>query len=458
MHSARRFQARRFLNRLTVVAVALAAAAWLFGDTVNHYRTADVDPHIIRFAHFGSYQDYELWRRIIDDFETAYPGLHVRQEFSPGWYGQYETKLRRQILSGTLPQVVLMQLAPFTALANHFAAVTETGPDAHFDLTSLDPTALAAFTIKTKDAEMPQLRALPVSGGTLAIYCNPECFAKAAAYHNEEIPLPDDDWTMAEFAAVAQRLTCDFDNDGQLDQFGFWRPRWVYYLPFIWSFGAEVLDESQTRWTLTGPEAENAFAFYRSLARDNRVCPRPSEVPQLIQDLGFLTGKVAMCINGPWFEPFLTETRLADSYHVVAIPTGPGERTTRVTWDGLCVAANLPETQEQTARKFVQFCVSKPAQDMIAETGRALPALRASMTTFDRNGSDQRRRKFVEAASYARLQPRTAHFNEIDRVVDRHLQRFIADDSTLSPGEFLTNLANDRLIKRTFPADPDHVQ
>ena len=162
-----------------------------------------------------------------------------------------------------------------------------------------------------------------------------------------------------------------------------------------------------------------------------------------------------MCVNGPWFEPFLTETRLRDSYYVATIPSGPRGRATRVTWDGLCIAGHLSETEKRRAWQFVRFCVSKPAQDMIAETGRALPALVSSMPAFDRAATDSRRRKFVEALAYARLQPRTPNFTAIDRAVQRRLQRFISDDSTLTPAQFLSDLRREPAIVQTYIVDGD---
>lgn len=435
----------QWCQRLTLAALAVVAGWWLFSDTVYHHSRRDDTlgpPWRIRFAHFGSYQDYQLWQDVIEAFESANSGIRVRQEYIPGWYGRYNAKIRQQILSGTLPHVVMMQLGPFTELADHFAALDSliAKDDSASRLTSrLDETAVRAFSTN-------QLRGLPIAGGNLLIYCNPDCFDKAGI----GVTLPEDDWTMDEFADLARQLTRDDDGDGRNDQFGFWLPRWVYYLPFLWSFGAEIVDDTGSRWMLTDPPARDALAFYRDLMTTWKVCPQPGDLPQLIQDVAFLTGKVAMCVNGPWFQPFLERTRLRDSYHVAHIPIGPGGRLTRVTWDGLCISNDLTALETDAAWRFVRFCVTKPIQDMIAESGRSIPALRASLPAFDRHGTDTRRRKFIDALSYASLQPRIQRFSEIDRVMDRHLRRLIAADSTISPEQLLANLARDPVIVDVF--------
>lgn len=433
--------------RTAVLAAATAGATWwLFADTLDHYLPHPPDPNVIRFSHFGSYQDFELWQEIIDAFETSNPGMRVEQEYVPGWYGRYDTKIRQQILSGTLPQVVLVQLGPFAGMAEHFAELDDflVWGDDPLDLEEdIDPTAIDAFSVRDpKDGQM-RLRGMPIAGGDLLIYCNTECFERASTFLGRQVTLPSDEWSMEDFAELARTLTCDFDGDGQSDQFGFWQPRWVYYLPFLWSHGARLTDEHAREWLFTGPHAERAVSFYRDLVRTWRVCPAPADVPQLIQDVGFLTGKVAMCVNGPWFQPFLDATRLRDTYSIATIPRGAGGSVTRVTWDGLCIAKGLSQAQARAAWRFVRFCLSLTVQEMIAETGRSIPALLAAQPAFDRAGTDDRRHKFVQALASARLQPRLPRFSELDRAIERHLQRFIADDTHISPARFLEDLATD---------------
>ena len=429
--------------------LALGLALWLFGPTYRRHFPATPDGHDLRFAHFGSYEDYDLWRTVIADFERLHPGISVRQEYVVGFSGRYATKLRQQLATGTCPDVVLIQLAPFHELAGQFADLT--------DLTAAHPEGAAALEAgcdstawKCFEFEGRQ-RALPVSGGTLQIYANRACFERAGEFHGQPIPLPSDDWTMEDFQRTAELLTCDFDGDGRLDQFGFWRPGWVYYLPFIWSFGAEVLAEQDQAWRLTGPAAEQAIDYYYDLTCRRRVCPRPEEIPQLWQDTGFLTGKVALCVNGPWFMPFLDETRLADSYSVLPIPRGPGGRVTRVTWDGLVLAPDLDPAQRESAWRFACFVLSPTVQERIAARGRALPALKSAAASFSEGGRPAQRRRFVEALTYSRVQPRTPDFAQVDRLLNRRLGTLLAAEPPVDVSAFLDELRRDPLIVKCFP-------
>ena len=466
---------RRLAGTILRWTVRIAAVSvvgwWLFADTYARHWGTGGRPNEIRFAHFGTFRDYELWRGIIEAFEHEYPGtgeaglltgkadsrISIRQEYVVGLAGHYNVKLRQQILSGTLPDVALVQLGPFHEIADHFADLSHLA-DALSAPDALDSTGVAAFRSLGRQA------GLPVSGGNLMIYCNTVCFERAGKpalpgrLHGTGVPLPRDDWTIDDFLQTARLLTCDFDGDGSLDQFGFWLPRWVYYLPFLWSFGGDVTSDGDTRWALNDQAAHQALAFYRSLAVGDRVCPRDEEVPQLFQDVGFLTGKVAMCVNGPWFEPFLAETQLADTYVVRPIPKGPAGRKTRITWDGIVIARDLPAGRRQIAERFVAFVLSKTVQDRIARTGRALPARIASVAAYLGTPVDPRRRCFVDGLAYSRTQPLLAAFGEVDRAINRHLDRLLDPRRAANVAQVLDDLASDPVIVRHFPTSRANAQ
>lgn len=390
--------------------LALAILYWLFADTYRRYSGRDDETAPIRFAHFGNYHDYRLWQTVISKFEQDHPTISVRQEYVVGLRDHYHVKLRQQALAKALPEVALIQLGPFQEMAHAFEDLSEFS-QRHVDGDkslehTLHSTGLDAFRVEG------QQRGLPISGGNLLIYCNRQCFERASRHHGIEISLPHDDWTMEDFMAIAKQLTIDFEDDGHVDQFGFWRPRWIYYLPFLWSFGATMTDAQLTTWQLTGPEAEQALTFYRQLALIDHVCPREEEVPQIFQDTGFLTGQVAMCINGPWFLPFLEQTSLADSYVVVPIPFGPGGRVTRMTWDGIVMAPNLLGDRRKQAEQLIRYLLSADVQQSIARSGKALPSRTDALPAFIYPPGNPSRTKFMAALDYSRLQPRFPRFGE----------------------------------------------
>jgi len=429
------------LGRIFVVGAVLF---WLFFDTFRHHVPLTSDGHTIRFSHFGTYQDYAVWSELITAFETFHPTLRVKQEYVVGWYGLYNRKLRQQFLAQTEPDVALVQASSFLGLADQFSPLGNASDSepTQLEFAAMDPTALAMYRVG--EVQM----AMPVTGGNLLIYYNKRCFDKASRKLGSPIPYPADDWTLADFESTARQLTLDFDNDGTIDQFGFWQPRWLYYLPFIWSFGAEVMDQHNERWLLSGPEAEDAFAFYQRMrVGPDRYAPHPHEISQIIQDVGFLTGRVAMCVNGPWFLPFLEETSLRSDSGVAHIPIGSAGRFTRITWDGMAISKRQGPEARQTAIKFLRFAGSEQGQRILTRTARALPARTSVQTWFQERRRGEPAARFSEAIAYSRPEPMTPRFRQIDRAVHRHLAPLLREDSPISPAQFLEALAQDSAVR-----------
>jgi len=436
---------------VTRVVAVISLTVWLFADTVRHLTSQDRQPaHVIRFAHFGSDQDYRLWQQVIEQFERRHPRVRVKHEYVAGWYGRYDTKLRQQLLAGIPPDVALVQSGPFASVARHFVNldVAPTGGDP-LPLDSLDVTGRALYRFDGAQ------RALPVWGGTLLIYCNLDCLERAVAFHHRRIPPPRSDWTMDDFLALARDLTCDFDGDGRIDQFGFRCPRWIYYLPFLWSHGARVVDPVNHRWALDGDAARRAFDFYQELnVGAHRVCPQPEEVSQVIQDVGFVTGRTAMCVSGPWMRPFLQEAGRTGRYTVANIPAGIGGSITRVTWDGIAIAADRAPRRLLNAWRFARFVVSPAAQRILTSRGRALPALASRR---DQVGDAPGQPLFIASLRSARTQPRLPGFKSVDRAINRHLAQLVRPDHPITVEQFLSRLAHDPVIVPLVDAHRPHT-
>ncbi|MCA9250540.1 MAG: sugar ABC transporter substrate-binding protein [Phycisphaerae bacterium] len=432
------------MRKLASIIVCTLVAIWLFSDTVRHYFPNRSNSNVLRFSHYGTYQDFETWRELIRAFELENPGITIKQEYVVGWYGLYDRKLRQQFLAHCAPHVALVQAISFQQLANHFATLPQSPADVS---TLLDPSAMDPIALQMYRLDGAQ-RAMPVTGGNLLIYYNKNCFERASKHRGQIVPLPSEDWTMGEFESTARMLTCDFDNDGQLDQFGFWQPRWVYYLPFLWSFGADVLVDSRQNCLLTGDAATAALEFYRRMrVGPTRYAPHPDEMSQLIQDTGFLTGRTAMCINGPWFIPTLNNTNVRDQYGVANIPAWHGHRATRVTWDGIAASRHLSPAEFANAIKFIAFVNSPAGQRILTRSGRALPARSSELEWFVRTHPDEAALRFVKALAYSRPEPQSNRFKEFDQTINRHLAAMVDAHNPITTAEFLARLESDHSQK-----------
>ncbi len=439
-------------RRLTSIALAVGLAYWLFADLVRQQLDWNADTRPIRFSYWGDFEDHALWTEIVRDFEALHPGAPIQQEWLP--LSGYQPKIEQQLTGGAGPAVMMFQDEPFPRFAHHHFLRIDPDDDAALATHLADcwPSAVASFQVDN------DLRGIPLHGGNVLIFCNPDAFDRAAQHHGRDILLPTGDWTLEEFAELAQLLTIDIDGDGSTDQYGFFQPYWVYYLPFIWSHGADLLDESRTRWTLQGPQAEAAFAFFADLNVRHGVTPNPQAYAGQDSDTAFLSGRVAMCVTGPWFMPYLNQTDLRGRYRVVPFPNGARPGRTRVTWDGLCINANVSETAQARGLAFAKFVLTAGVQRRFAEAQRAIPACQSLTRAFVEagGGSDSPAAAFADAMQTARMQPITEHWIGMSRAVGRHLGSTVRDGAgRRSPRDALEALANDPIITRAFEQDRD---
>ena len=166
------------------------------------------------------------------------------------------------------------------------------------------------------------------------------------------------------------------------------------------------------------------------------------------QDMAFLSGRVAMVINGPWFIPMLEESELRDHYRVLHMPSGPGGRFTRVTWDGIAINRHADERRRRDAAAFVLFTTSREAQDIFAQSRRVIPARSDSASGLASAKSQSGTEKFIASFDYLRVQPITAHWKTMDRAIKRHLRDLLSDRVTSM--QFLANLKDDPEISTHF--------
>lgn len=434
---------RRVFGITVALGLALLTGWLILRDPPREQAAPVVRGGEIRFSQLGLTEDFDFWQETLREFEQA-TGILVKSEHIARNDPQYNSTLREQLQSETPPDVMLVLLSTFQEFSEQFENLTELSRSAEaLDLSAFEPTGVKAFEVQG------QQRGLPFSGGNLLIFLNRKAFQKASEFHGKPVELPGEDWTVAQFLRTAEALTCDFDRDGETDQFGFWLPQWINYLPFIWSFGADITDEQATRWTFSGPPAQSVMRFYRQLATGDRVAPRNDEASPSLDDMGFLSGKTAMCVNGPRFLAVLDQSNLAGDYAVAPIPRGPGGRATPITWDGIVMKKTLPSEQRERATQLIQWLLSRDVQNRWARTGRGLPARVDAQEAFVA-ADPPRRKPFIDALSYSRLQPPLPRFESIDRAITRHFGEAVDPNRAFEALTMLDELARDPAVVDAF--------
>ena len=477
----------RGLRAAAVVCLVAAASYWLFADTIARYAPS-VSARPLRVSFWGAFQEFRMWKRMLANFRRRHPGIPVRTEYFPS---RYDQKIQQQLVAGDAPDVILWQDEPFPNLI-------ETDPNRGIEPKFANLTRLAAARGETLDrpylletfwktavdyfgrwegrgaGRTWQQYALPVWGGCNLFYYNKACFRRCGI-RVTKLPGPeglvrdpagggwlldDEHWDLDEFLQVLKLLTIDVDGDGRTDQFGLSVGWAVYWLPIHYACGADVLNEAKTRTVFYGPAVEKALALWQDVIYKYRVSPRPAELGQMNEGLGFFTGRVAMFGSGPWGMPFLNETGM--DYDVLHVPRNPQtrQRATRITWD--CVAVAAGSTRKDDAWRLVKHLTSMESMKVVADVQRSIPARKQAKDYFVTVNPRVSVRKFVETAgSYARVQPVTKHWPTMVRAWSNAMSELRRDNAAkrLTPAEAIGQFYTERKLTDVLPpADPAEAE
>lgn len=419
---------------VSLIAVALLLA--LIRPVAEHGVYADAV--VISVSFWGSYEEWKMWQEIVDGFHRDNPDIRVRLNYIPG---NYDDKIRLLLAANSAPDIMLLQDEPFPAYAGYGKLEDLTDrvldPSTPFDWhADFWPTAPESFVCGGR------VFGVPIWGGNVLVYYNRTMFRDLG------VDPPPDDWDFDAFVAKARELTRDLDGDGRLDTYGFAVPGWVYYLPWTWGFGARYLNEDRTDWAFTGPEAVASLRFCQDLLYKYRVSPSPYDMPNTDLNAMFMTGRVGMVVSGPWNSPPLKTADI--DFDVVHIPYGPtGERHTRVTWD--CLAMFSGTSHKEEAWRFMAYCLTYEAQAIVGRYIRSVPALRAAKDAFMNPDNDWNEEKYIDALAYARYQPISIRWNQMEQIIAPEYERLLMNKQT--PEQTVERLQAAIRRDRIFPLD-----
>ena len=284
---------------------------------------------------------------------------------------------------------------------------------------------------------------IPFGTNNVGVYYRPSLFASAGV---KELPKT---WT--EFRQVAKQLTRDTNGDGKADQHGMLLPlgkgEWTVFtwLPFMFSGGGileqpgtviygnqivtgKVIPKSgSTAVNIVNQGAIAALQFWRDLMQDgSAILSQPERGYELD---GFLAGKVAMQLSGPWTLGQLQATKV--DFGVLPIPKGtqPG---TAIGGENLFLFKSNPE-RERAAFKFAEFVMSEEFQTEWAIGTGYLPTnlkSRESQAYKEFRAKQPAVDVFLGQAQFGQSRPIFPGYNRISDNLGRAIEATLLDRST----------------------------
>ena len=316
------------------------------------------DKTVLTVSTWGSITEISTTKALIKEFELQNSNIKVNLVHIPD---NYFRKLHLLVASNLMPDVVF---------------VNNLNANIYLEAEKFEPLNSYLKNSKTLNVDDFYPVALDALSNQSGIYAIPRDVSNMVVYYNkdffrtEDISFPKADWTMKDFLQIAQKLTKDTNNDGEIDVFGFgFEKNSLYWLPFISTIDGGIFDKNG-KVILGTDVSKSALQFYSDLRNFYNVAPKVDKQASLTTSQLFLNGKVAMHLCGRWCS--LTYKKNADfEWDVVELPNSANSN---IPVDASGWAISSSSKYKNEAWQFIEFMVSEKSLKKITLDGLILPA------------------------------------------------------------------------------------
>lgn len=303
-----------------------------------------------------------LVQQNLKNFETAHPNIHINWSPIPG---DYPTKMRANVASGTVPDVFYLQ----PSMSSEYISSGK--------LLNLSPY-MARDGVKASDyysalinpftCTSGQVYGLPKDWNSLGVFYNKQMFQAAG------VPFPTANWTWDDFKNDAQKLT---KNPG--------KPNSVYGVvlsadasrwgAFLLADGGSVLNKDGTQATFNNSTGVDALNFYASFLKNNTGA-LPTTVGAPWNGDAFGKQRAAMVIEGGWLIPYMASTYPTVQYGIAPLPMAPNGQRSNLTFTNAWSAYSGTKHPE-AAWELIKYMTGSTVQESQLNAGFALPTLKS---------------------------------------------------------------------------------
>jgi multiple sugar transport system substrate-binding protein len=377
----------------------------------------------ISFMVFGDPAEFAAYEQLVAAFAAEHPDIPIQLRHIPD-QAEYRQRLATDFSANAPPDIMLLNYRRFVEFAGQ-GALEPLGPYlAGSQIIQADDFFEQTIKAFTWDE---QLWCIPQNISSLVVYYNQDLFEAAA------VPLPDNDWTWADFVTAARALTLDLDGDGRSDQYGAGVEASLFRLaPFIWQNGGDLVDnpDHPARLTLDTPESLAAFQWFVDLQIKEQVVPDAVAEAAESSESRFLNGRLAMYFNSRRGVPtYRTITRF--TWDVAPLPLGQ-QAVGILHSDAYCLAAATAD--KEAAWIFIEFANSPTGQSLIATSGRTVPSLKsiADSPAFLDDQPPAHARVFLDTIPLLGQVPLMPNWVRIEETASREIERAFYRQATVA--------------------------
>lgn len=228
----------------------------------------------------------------------------------------------------------------------------------------------------------------------------------------------EDGWTWEEFTRAARRAARGPAEGVYLE------PSLASLAPFVWSAGADIVDDPTFPDTLTLAEGDTreALETVLSVVRDPVITPTEEEVRRTRPLTRFKQGRLGMILGTRALTPTLRKAEDLD-FDVMPLPRLGAYRSI-ADMTGYCISADTEHVQ--AAADLVAFASGREGASITAESGYVVPAnLQVANSASFTQSSQQPRASFVFNETVRRTQstPAVVEWREMEQRITPLLDR-----------------------------------
>jgi multiple sugar transport system substrate-binding protein len=346
--------------------------------------------------------------KIVEKFEEKYPNINIDVQQFPdnGMSDKYLLALKQ----GNGPDLVNMAvdwIHPFEATGG-LLPLDDFIKEENVDLKDFYDGAITVATIEDK------VYALPYRSETHGLIYNTELFSKEGIDSSKG----PKDWT--EVLEAAKKITKD-------DTFGMALPGTnlgnvtTQLFNMIQSNGGSVLNEDNTKSTLSQPEALEMAELYVDLYKKHKVVPNSMLQNDNVANRNlFANGKIGMYMSGIYdIEPI----KQANANAKLGVAKIPANSDQKIILGGWAVGITKESENPEAAWKFLNF-ITQP--DISAEYSVTFSSRKSAAT--NEKYQDPLSKAFLESLEYAEPLPQIPQWNQIKQIVFDQLQLALTDE------------------------------
>jgi multiple sugar transport system substrate-binding protein len=351
-------------------------------------------------------QQKQVFERLLQKYNELNPNVEVKLEMNQDYY----RKILVQMAGNSAPDVFFMHAVtlPSFAAKGVLLELEDYIKQEKIDLNDFYPQALNSLKFNGK------IYGLPEGCTPFVLFYNKEIFDR------KKVAYPNDNWTWKEFLDTAIKLT-ERDNAGHITNYGFsmhYNIDWVAV--FMYQNGGKFFSEDGKKLVMNSPESRQAYKFFVDLSMKHKVMPLAIEQGnQMTWDL-FMTGRVAMIIDGRWMVPLYKDAKF--KWNIAMLPKGKYKKSL-LTINAYCVNAKTKYPKESI--KLLNFIITEGAK-LNTRYGLEVPARKSqSNVIFEKplaNLPAVNNKAFIESIKYGFTLPTFTKFEEAVYKVSKELE------------------------------------